>query len=42
MNDAQRIALERHCRLPQETMYNCFSRKHGTYTELLTVNSGFE
>lgn len=44
MNRPQRIALDHHCRLATETMHPRFVRliRSGTYSVILTVNSGYE
>lgn len=43
MNNRQKIALARHCRLSIETMHPDFGRRlPGGLTAVLTVNSGYE
>jgi hypothetical protein len=43
MTNAQRIAVEHHCRLATETMHPRFRRlSRGHLSVILTVNSGYE
>lgn len=44
MNRPQRLALDWHCRLATETVHPRFARlvRGGTYSVVLTVNSGYE
>jgi hypothetical protein len=42
MNDAQKTALDFHCRLATETIHPRFGRVRGAFTVALTVNSGYE
>jgi hypothetical protein len=42
MNDAQKTALDFHCRLATETAHPRFGRVRGAFTVVVTVNSGYE
>ncbi len=42
MNEYQQKALKHHCRLAIETVHPRFGQKKGTYSVVLTVNSGHE
>jgi hypothetical protein len=44
MNDAQKTALDHHCRLATETMHPRFARwvRNGLFSVVLTINSGYE
>lgn len=44
MNDAQKTALDYHCRLACETSHPRFARlvRGGKFTVVVTVNSGYE
>ena len=42
MTSAQRVAIERPCRLAVETMHPRYRERNGITTVVLTVNSGYE
>ena len=42
MTQAQRIALEHHCRLATETVHPRFRHVRPGFSLILTVNSGYE
>jgi len=42
MKPEHRIALEHHCRLGAETMHPRFAKRIGSWSAILTVNSGYE
>lgn len=44
MNDAQKTALDFHCRLASETIHPRFFRlmRGGLFSVIVTVNSGYE
>lgn len=42
MTEAQKAAIEHHCRLGCETVNPRFLRRFRLYTVILTVNSGYE
>lgn len=42
MTPIQRIALEHHCRLGEETAHPHFAHRFAEGTVVLTVNSGYE
>lgn len=37
-----RIARDNHCRLAAETMHPRFRKQTGSWSQVLTVNSGYE
>lgn len=42
MNKPQTVALRHHCRLASETAHPRFATRHGIWSLVLTVNSGYE
>ena len=42
LSDAQRVAIEHHCRLAIETMHPRFRSIVDGYSRILTVTSGYE
>jgi hypothetical protein len=42
MRPEHRIARDHHCRLAGETMHPRFAVRNGSWSRVLTVNSGYE